>query len=139
MTIRDRLPPSRLTFPFMSIPGTVCNTIVCQLCSYGSPESLVCATRQVHLLQHVVMHHLAWWLGLDWEDEIPPARYRHWRQSKFFTRLGHAEGELFSSDSEDTLVDIWNKCDPQHCTDAVHSLTPGISTPGENNEDDILR
>ena len=73
-------------------------TVQCTLCSYGSCESLVSAPREVHLLRHVVKHHWVWWISLDWEGEIPSARYRDWKKSRYNNNTNDDPGDLMCSD-----------------------------------------
>ena len=137
MTILDIINPSRLTHAFLNLSNSNlnCVTVQCTLCSYGSPQSLVSAPRQVHLLKHIVKYHWTWWLSWDWDGEVPPARYRDWRRSKFYKKFFDRNGELLSSDSEDNLRDIWTHCDPHTCEGSVHALTGGIATPFDMYEE----
>ena len=138
MAILDALKPSRLADPFLSVSiGNInCVTVQCTLCAYGSRDSLVSAPRQVHLLKHIVKFHWAWWLSLDWEDEIPPVRYRTWKKSKFSRKEYHENGQLWCSDSDDNISDIWMHCDDGTCDGYVHTLSGGTASPCDMYEEE---
>ena len=82
------------------------------------------APRQVHLFKHVMKYHWVWCLSLEWDGEVPPARYRDWRRSKFFKQS--TGGGQFSSDSEDNLCDTWMHCDPNTCAGTVHRVSGAL-------------
>ena len=129
MTILDEIKPCIFTQAFVNVSTSDCMTVQCLLCSYGSPESLVSAPRQVHLFKHVMKYHWVWWLSLEWDGEVPPARYRDWRRSNFFKQSTGGGGGQFSSDSEDNLCDTWMHCDPNTCAGTVHRVSGGTATP----------